>query len=236
MRNTIVVLVIAATLAACNKQEATTVPDVVQNPTFVTDAIDRMQASGFRTRIESRQNETTSPGFVLEYTPRTAQPKGALITLTVASRDRDRFALNRDDEAKLSRERAEALRRFYLQQIKYPVPEAEGMFVVDAIRLMQGHGFRVAVTTDVDKTRKPGTVLDQLPSANTELRWGSDVTLYVTVTRPYEPALSEQDAERLSEATTDTLRTMFTSMPQPVDGPPLLVHRNRALPIKPKKN
>lgn len=235
IRNTIAVFAVVLALTACRKQEMRDVPDVTRNPTFVTDAITRMQASGFRTRLETRQNETIAPGFVLDVSPRTPIPPGSLVTLTVAARDRDPFPFTRDDEAKLSDSRAAELRRFYLQQVKYPVPdvESERVFVVDAIRRLQGHGFRVAVTTTLDPKQKPGTVVDQLPPPQTELRWGSSVTIYATATKAYEARLSDADAERLSQATADTLKTTFDSMPPAVTDPPVFIHV-LPLPIKPQ--
>lgn len=213
MRKDILVFAIAIALLACRKQqELRDVRNVASPPTYAIEAVRLLQGTGFQTVIESRHDESIAPGFVLDYRPAGPQPPGATIWLTVATRDSDQFPFTREDETHLSDARAKELDRFYRRQVKLPVHDVTGVAVVNAIRQLQGRGFRVALTTALDSTQPPGTVVSQLPPAETELRWGSSVTISVAATQPYDAHLSDADAEKLSQATAETLQTVFDSM------------------------
>ena len=214
MRKAILMLTAVLALSACQKkQEVRNVPDVVSPPTYVTEAVKKLQAHGFRAELVAAQDAKRPPGGVLDYAPRTPQPAGALIKLTVSTKDKDPIPFNAEDGVKLSEERAKALREFYDRQNTWYVPDAKDKPLVEAIRLVQAQGFHVAIAPKFDRKARPGMVVDQLPPPETELRWRSTVTLYTTVTRRYEPKLSDADAEKLSQATADELQTTFQSMP-----------------------
>jgi beta-lactam-binding protein with PASTA domain len=214
MRKPIFIL-IALALFACHKEELIDVPDVTNQPTFVAEAMRRVQASGFRTELRLQQNERIAPGFVIDEAPRTPQPRGATITLTVATRTPNSVDVPASDQQQLSDATAKNLERFFRTQIKVPVPSVAGLQAVPAIKQMQAFGFHVILAPSVSPFGASGVANGQIPPPNTEQPWGSDVTISVGATIAFDPQLSAEDAVHLSPATEQRLTATFAAMPPP---------------------
>lgn len=228
MRTAIVILIVSA-LFACHKEELIAVPDVTGQPIFVVEAIRRLQGSGFKTQLRLQQSESIAPGFVVDETPRTPQPRGATITLTVATRSGVSGDVLAVDPQQLSDAAAKDLERYFRTQIKVAVPSVQSLQLVAAIKQLQAFGFRVILAPAVNPYASSGMVNGQTPPANTERPWGSDVTVSVMATQPFEPQLSDEDAVHLSAATEQRLTNTFAAMPPPVliylrDGVRILTH------------
>lgn len=211
MRKLIALFALTA-LAACHKEERVDVPDVTAQPTFVTQAMKRVQGNGFRAELRVQESSAIAPGFVIDQSPRTPQPRGATIALTVAARNMNAFDLQPADAENLSDPTAKQLESFFRRQIKVQVPQVSAP-LTKAIRQLQAYGFRVAINATFNQFQPAGLSLAQDPVAGKEVPWGSTVTLFTTTTVSWNPALSEEDATQLSAATAQRIDNEIAAMP-----------------------
>jgi serine/threonine-protein kinase len=125
------------------------IPDVVG--LTEDEATDELEAAGFVVEPEERPSKKEE-GEVIKQDPKAGErlEEGETVTITVSTG---------------------------VRQVE--VPDVEGMKLAEATETIEDAGLKVGEVTRVESEEEPGTVLDQSPSAETEVDVDSEVTLDV---------------------------------------------------------
>lgn len=121
-----------------------------------------LKQSGFEVVVVNTYDKNTTAGIVFDSNPseKTYAPKGSTVTIYVAT-----------DES--------------TDTVK--VPDVLQMKKEDAVKLLKSSEFELVVTvTEVDSDKDKGTVVDQSPKAQSDVKKGSTIVIYVSTGVPAE--------------------------------------------------
>lgn len=196
--------------------EEVEVTDVATAQLDVADAIRKLQAAGFRTKLKFEQTSEARLGSVIaQSVPGSSRaPRGSAVELTVATAEDESMSLAAEDEQDLSASGAQSLREFFLQQRRVDVPDVRvgQADAISAIRILQISGLRVVLRPESYTTARPGVVVAQQPDPKTEVRVGTPVVVFVAVNGEADLTLSPEQQAHLDAAGERHLNNQFSAM------------------------
>lgn len=190
------------------------VPDVTASAMLVTDAMDWLQSSGFRTEITADTNAYAPRGTVVRQSPApgTTGARGSTVRLTVADVTGVDLSLSDDDKRRLGTSARDRLNAGFTKAVKVPQFQNFQTDFVDALLDLQRLTLRANFDVPPNHNVNLGKVYSQSPAGGTELKAGEAVTMLVGATDRTAYQLTPERLSRLTTENQDIVRDVLVRL------------------------